>query len=747
MSVVSKDVWRIVRQHVIDARVELIVKDDKWNIYDKLEGVLNGGSTSLDAGSSVRRTASFSITPTKQLSNIGEKSLIWLNKQVNVRVGILDQRTRNTRMWFDMGVYLYNNSSMSYDASTNVLSIELSDFVLRLDGTINGQVGGAITTILPAYEEDPETGEPISYNTIKGAIENTLLSAGLHQYEEGVENPAYTFVIGDVGEYYAMPEHNINYLAYREKYPLWNMIPYDQEFSTGCTVWDIVSQLVSLYPSYDAAFDKRGIFRVNMIPTEYGEENDFNFGDYNDMVISEQVTTDLTTVKNICEVWGESMDADWYTENCVHGKVTVYRTENEQIENLYQHDGDPLYYLSLSQLVHGEVVDSKEITVRRNETAMWRLGDLVVSYNYNNTNNIFYKSWDNPITFEGVKYPANRDFLVFSASQSYGASTFEAYEVEETNSYVAEVEGYPDSYRTGDRIAIKFAETNYSGQTMQINDLEPLTIIDQATKEPLEAGVLNTKHIHIFYIAKVKTEGDNYIQQFFYLGVSQAHAINVLSNGQAGLPVTYIDEQGISHTVYEYTKEYYEYFLNCDTVSISVVPDSPFVVQKLGNRIDVKADGEFNNITSNELALERAEYENWKNCRLTDNITITTKLMPFVEPYMKIDYKKHGERELKDYIVQSVSHDFDNGTTSIQMNTFYSLYKRQPGELYRMTYEYMAGFTNEDLGGDEDAQNVDNGLGYYEGEEETINPMTPTQLPTPFESLGDPVIYSIEPTY
>ena len=268
------------------------------------------------------------------------------------------------------------------------------------------------------------------------------------------------------------------------------------------------------------------------------------------------------------------------------------------------------------------------------------------------------------------------------------------------------IEGYK-KYRDGDRIGIKFSDnvTNneyHFGDYMGINDLEPLGIKDFSTGEILEDGVLDTKHIHVFQLVKIyRPESDDYSFQWWYVGVAQSHALDVLTNGETGDWIPYTDG---SETIYvrQYSEEYFQKFYNCDTVTLTLCPDSPYVVQKIGERVDVKSEGEFNNIRSNKLASERAQYENWKNSRMTDNVTITTKLMPFVEPYMKVDYKKHGTKRRDDYIVQSVSHDFENGTTTIQMYTFYPLYKAQPGQLDRMTYKYMSGFFNKDLFGNED---------------------------------------------
>lgn len=699
--------WRIVKQHIIQTMIEVVVKNDDDTDNARLTGIVNGGNIDVNSGSSVRRTASFSLIPTQEVQNINEKSLIWLNKRVEIHIGILDQRNRTaptvhnnfpykgSYKWWKMGVFLYNNANATFDASNNILSIELSDQAVKLDGTTNGQMGGALTHIYKAYEEDPVTGQPISYTTIKKAIEDTLKSAHVSKYS-----------VQNVGEYYGMPQSGDGYLEYRQKHPLWNMIPYDLDFSAGATVWDVISELTQLYPSYDAAFDENGRFVVEMIPTEYSEECDFYYEDYKDMVISEQVTTDLTKVFNICEVWGESLDADGYAEGVSKGASTIYVLQTSYQDNIFKLSG------SYSLVAGGDMTEEIEMTI--------------------------YENLSTEKDFYGVRIHYENGTLSLIACQTLsvlGGSTFQPGEVINSCSYgetlpwptpvgaitgsisegltpphsdqgrfVMGIEGYKQ-YRNGDRFGVKFSEDYEYRDFMQINELEPLGIVDASTRHVLAEGILDTDHIHVFQLVKIyRPEFQDYNYQWYYVGVSQSHALDVLTDGtSSGEYVTYIDKDTGEQTVVEkYSEDYFKLFYNCDTVSFTVCPDSPFTIQKLGERLDVKAEGEFNNIRSNQLAMERAQYENWKNSRITDNLTITTKLMPFVKPYMKIDYKKHGYKTRNDFIVQAVSHDLENGTTTIQMYTFYPLYKRQPGDLYLMTYKYMSGFLNGDLYGDED---------------------------------------------
>lgn len=578
MAITDND-WRIVHQNIIDLMVELKVYDSSDTLLDTLYGVVNGGKTNADASSAVRRTATFVIIPTKQITNLTEKSLVWLNKNVKVRLGILDLRT-NERVWYNCGSYIYNDASTQYDESTNEMTINLSDWMLKLDGTVNGQVGGAITTIIPAYVENEITGEPISYNAIKDSLETVLSQLG------GLS--ASDYEVCDIGEYKAMPQYNENYLVYRQKYPLWNIIPYDLEFSTGETVYSIIEQLATLYPNYDAAYNEDGKFIVQMIPSAYSDDIVIPYRQIFDLVISESTQTDLTTIRNICEVWGETIDAEYF-------------------------------------------VDSVPM--------------------------------------------------------------------DENDIYTVTINGY-ESYNTGDRFAFVFSQASVGGQLLKINNLESLVIYKESNDEVVGIGDIDTTHIHVFKITTAYDDNGDFVKKLMWLGVDQAHGVNVLTDGTV-VENGFTDSSG---TYDLYSLAYYQHIFNCENVSLTTIVTSPFTVQKLGNRIDVKSGGEFANITSDELALERAEYENWKNCRLTDTVTITTKIMPFVQPYQKVAYIKNGYKEKEQFIVQDCSHDLDNGTTTVTMYKFYPLYQDtiDNGGLRNMTYGEMRAYTYTDLYGDDD---------------------------------------------
>lgn len=136
---------------------------------------------------------------------------------------------------------------------------------------------------------------------------------------------------------------------------------------------------------------------------------------------------------------------------------------------------------------------------------------------------------------------------------------------------------------------------------------------------------------------------------------------------------------------------------------MTIVADSPFVVEKLGEILDVKVSGEFDNITSNDLAADRAKWENWKNSRLTDNITITTALLPFLDVNKKVSYKCSDSDKEHQYIISSISHDFAGYTTTITMYRFYPLYENVIKEigtnkvLTEFSHGVLSKYTHEEL--------------------------------------------------
>jgi hypothetical protein len=236
--------------------------------------------------------------------------------------------------------------------------------------------------------------------------------------------------------------------------------------------------------------------------------------------------------------------------------------------------------------------------------------------------------------------------------------------------YTCTVDGYADAYRNGDTIAVKIPSVNAKGAKINVNGLGAISILDEDTSSAIASSVMEAGQVYVFRVRYRLSDGTRVFEAYL-LGQWQAHGLNVLTDGTLGLD-NYTTSEG--KAVKTYSLDYFRDVYGCDSVEFTIIPDSPYTVQKIGEVLDVKTGGEYENITSDSLALARAEYENWKNCRLTDSITITTLLCPYADVNIKVCYRREGAGEAGQYIVKSVSHDLSAGTTSWNLMRFYPLY-------------------------------------------------------------------------
>lgn len=575
-NIVMQEDLMLVLQHSQTVQLKIEVLDQNGKIIGTIYGIVSG-SMSINGESDVRRTANFVVHPTlTEHIKLTETSLLWLNKDIRMFIGLWNIRTKKYK-YYPLGCYVYTDTSGTYDATTNSLTVNCADFMKKLDGTKNGQLGASIISY-PAYKENEETGEVIEHNIIRNAVIETL---------EKLAQIA-NHRIDDIGEFYAMPEYNDDWQKYREDNETWNTIPFDQEFSAGCSVLSILTTFRDLYPNYEMFFDmEANTFICQLKPSCYEDDIFLDNDLIQKVFISENTTVDMTTVRNICEVWGQTIEADFYSEECTYS----------------------------------------------------------------------------------------------------------------SNIYSSTIAGYEESYYNGDTIALKIPSVNQAEAKININNFGVIGIFNEANEEPIKANILKPNEVYAFKIKKKRVNKQDVIKAYL-LGQWQVHAINVLTSGKkSGQFVTSSDGQK-----YElYSKEYFQKFYNCERVDFTIIANSPFTVEKLGEIPDVKVSGEFENITSNDLAADRAKWENWKNCRLTDNITITTALLPFLDVNKKVSYQRSDSDREHQYIISSISHDFSGFTSTITMYRFYPLYDMLLKEAgtHKVLNEYSHGvlskYTHEEL--------------------------------------------------
>lgn len=110
-----------------------------------------------------------------------------------------------------------------------------------------------------------------------------------------------------------------------------------------------------------------------------------------------------------------------------------------------------------------------------------------------------------------------------------------------------------------------------------------------------------------------------------------------------------------------------------NVISYIVDPNSNLTVDKIGERVQVLSGSDYDSIYSDELAVERAKYENWKKTDLLDTISIPCIDAPFLHVNHKIEFMRATESVAYVYDVVSKTGDVINGTMDIEI-------KRHKGE-------------------------------------------------------------------
>ena len=687
----------LVNQRLIDIKIKIDVYDDMGIYIDSIECGLISGTCTIDAASDIRRTANFTLIPSKKINTlIEENSLIWINRNIIIFIGIYDMREQKY-VWYQQGKYLIQSYASTYDATTNELTINCIDWMAKLDGTINGQLSAPITSF-PAYKE---------YETTSGTsflVDNATYSsntynctiANFKSYKQGMY-----FIIKVPADNLAQSYVKVNGLA---SMPILDPI-------TGVYV-----PAGTVKAGYYYSFMVTGantVYLTNTLPlTAVREGSPINY-----YIIRDGVITALEKLGGIREYNVD--DIGEYQAMQVYNKdYLAYRKENPLWNNIP-------YDLEFNV---GDNVLSILTAIR----------DLYPNYEFFFDEKGTFIAQMIPSSDEDDVYLDN-DFiqnLIISEETAIDTSTVKnvtevfgaALDVDfmskscslSEDTYTIDVDEYGDTYCNGDYVAVTFDKPNPANAKIRVHTiytyhpdgstksekkevtLGVISILDQMTDKPLAAGTIPTGATFVLKL-KTKVEDGKPVQYFYFLSQYQPQALNVLTDGSVS-DENYTCSDGT--VVKKYTRKYFEDYYNCRIVSLTIDRESPFSIQKLGVLLQVFSGGEFDNIESDQRALARAEYENWKSARLTDSITITTKICPFFDVNKKISYRRSDKEKTEDYLVQSVAHDLSAGTSTITMSKFRSLYNDnaalQPTHegLERSTHETLGRFKHADLTGD-----------------------------------------------
>ena len=260
---------------IVYAKIELLNKNFK--ILDTIEGNLISDNLSIDSESAIRRTYDVTFHISDSSWGVGADKRIWLDRYLRIYVGYYHVLSKQIK-WYCQGTFVISQGSYSYDETTHSVSLSCLDLMANLTGDVAGAIGSKLLI---------QHG-----NDIRDVLISSLKEAG-------------------VTKYYVCDMNN-------------RTIPYDIEKEPTDNWYDVINEIVTLYVGYEFAFDVNGTCIIQPTPLLASEPVVLNNDILYPLLIKiNDVTIDFSSIHNVVEVYGSSIDTEWYSDNVEISENTV----------------------------------------------------------------------------------------------------------------------------------------------------------------------------------------------------------------------------------------------------------------------------------------------------------------------------------------------------------------------------------------------------------------------------------------
>ena len=658
--------YNVLKQQYIKKYIRLELLDFQYNIVDELSGNMTKCSINVDSNSDLRRSCDLSFVVTTSTFDIKAGSKLWLDKFCRPYVGYENMRTGEIQ-WYNQGIYLVNNPQWSYNASTNEISMQALDLMSKLTGLRNGNLEGIPTKI--AKDEN-----------VREAIISTLALGGFTKYvcEECKTNDG-TIV----------------------------PVPYDIEIDVGGTIYDILTGLRDIMPNYQIYFDINGVFHYEPIPLAYDDPVLIDDDLFNNVLISENINTDFESVKNYVEVLGHTWDVDYYSPSesttVSGGTITPTFADLKELQNdtavgiTLPSDITNVDKITIDFLGSNDVVDIDDAPIKSlakdTEWIFQAVGGVEESQLPSGYTQLEY------IESSGTQYidtglKPTQDYSITIKCQSTGI---------DSNTYA----GCDTNWQnTGFFVGVDVFEFGNAGiARIQNYGENPIVLTLDKTggyKDGVKtwnnastATFQTVSNLTLFALNRNGTMREYLTGKIYYCTISDNGTLvrNFIPcknpDGVIGMYDT-IGKQFYSNagtgnfTAPNFTMKFWRFMghQQAQATSYDNNPSSPFYVgdpigsSSVGRIRIVLYGGEYDNIYSDDLAQQRADFEIYQRSRLNDSISMETIPIPWMDANIVISHRFGQKQEPSKYIVKSFSVDYaTGGTMTINAITWYPYYE------------------------------------------------------------------------
>lgn len=636
-------------QPIRDIDIKVNVLDSDMQIIDEISGVVTQQpNISIDSNADIRRTATISMVIKPTQVPIGVQSFdtgtywragnpYWFDKYIQIHIGIKDMVSGEIQ-WENQGIYLINTPSISYDATTSELSFSGVDLMAKFTGLRNGYLEGVPHQIKAGAKIDEVIRSIVREFGFANAIVRT---------------------------------------------PPINIVPNDINIDIGGTAYDLLTQLRDINPNWEMFFDTNGVFYFQQIPSSTPNETplvDDVLWDRLGMGYS--LDTSFEDVKNYVEVIGKTIEVNASASATISGN-TLTLTLDRTFSDFYNTVSD-LELMWKVGFVIGDLTD--EPLLREND-----LYALVIIDSENNR-----KEYVAPQGY-GIWYENQAYFATITAdSDSIVECGIGGY----TQVRAIAFEDNPESpFYVGD---VKSGEmtTNVGGSISWGNELNLLTTVTP-TAYVNNIATLNVSPWVDFDSASV---GESWR---FYLDLSLAsmivYGLNLTAKGYTNTDLELLNDSGDNVSA-DYNNATYVlelgkssstemtatlYYIAIPANNWQTPTTKIYSLPKFSNMVRWVCSGdEYDNIYTNDLAMQRAKYEIYLRARLHDTLNLTCVPLYWLDVNSLISYTLPNEidKEPTLWLVKSITTDLSaTGTQNINAIRFYPLYK----ESYQDNVEYL----------------------------------------------------------
>lgn len=400
--------------------------------------------------------------------------------------------------------------------------------------------------------------------------------------------------------------------------------PNDIKIDVGGTIYQILTKLRDILPNYQMYFDVDGVFHYNKIPSGKNEQVMVDDDIWNVNVVNYQKATSFETLKNSIEVFGKTHDIKNYG-----GQATI--------------DGDT-YKISIAGVKK----------LRKNTK---------IGFNTN------------------VDLGQTKKLSVTTTKTKVNSSTGEVTTETTTETYPIRTEkGVVPTFKNEDTyyvVKFVFGTDHWEFTNVQQVENPVVAVISDDVYIINDANISQLTDGMTYTFRTPKTGGENVYLPYFR--INNLKKLEIKNTVKLRNDTTYTLKY---FEASEYDQEKYFQFMGEVTPYAQIKeenPDSPYYVGgSVGEIRQVLQGGDYDNIYTSDLAMERAKYELYRLCRLQDSVTINTIPIYWLDVNWLIEItlpNKYGIEEKELYMIKSIN--IGNGlgaTQSIIASKYYPFY-------------------------------------------------------------------------